>query len=102
MDFQAHISNLIAKRLTELNMTNAELADEIGISRSTVGDWIQGISVPKSDKVVPICNKLKITVYEFFGVPDSSNMTEDERKLLEAYKSNPEMQDAVKRLLGIN
>ena len=102
MDFQAHISNLIAKRLTELNMTNAELADEIGISRSTVGDWIQGISVPKSDKVVPICNKLKITVYEFFGVSDPSNLSSDERKVLDAYKEQPEMQDAVKRLLGIN
>lgn len=102
MNFQEHISKLISSRLTELNMTNAELADAIGISRSSVGDWISGVSIPKSDKVVPICNKLKITVYEFFGEADQSGLSAEDVKLLEAYKNHPEMQEAVKTLLKIN
>ena len=102
MSFQEHISKLISTRLAELNMTNAELADAIGISRSSVGDWISGISLPKSDKVVPICNKLKISLYEFFNEADPSELTADEKVVLEAYKENPEMHEAVKRVLQIN
>ena len=83
-------------------MTNAELAEAINVSKPTVGDWVSGISAPKSDKIVPLCNALKITVYEFLGVSDPTNISAEERKILEAYKEHPEMQEAVKTLLKIN
>ena len=100
--FVSRISNLIRNRLNELNMTNAELAEAINVSKPTVGDWVSGISAPKSDKIVPLCNTLKITVYEFLGVSDPTNISAEERKILEAYKEHPEMQEAVKTLLKIN
>ena len=100
--FVSRVSNLIRNKLNELNMTNAELAEAINVSKPTVGDWVSGISAPKSDKIVPLCNTLKITVYEFLGVSDPTNISAEERKILEAYKEHPEMQEAVKTLLKIN
>ena len=100
--FVSRVSNLIKNRLNDLNMTNAELAEAINVSKPTVGDWVSGISAPKSDKIVPLCNALKITVYEFLGVSDPTNISAEERKILEAYKEHPEMQEAVKTLLKIN
>lgn len=100
--FVSRVSNLIRNRLNELNMTNAELAEAINVSKPTVGDWVSGISAPKSDKIVPLCNALKITVYEFLGVSDPTNISAEERKILEAYKEHPEMHEAVKTLLKIN
>lgn len=100
--FAKQISELLRNRLNELNMTNAELADAINVSRSSVGDWVAGISIPKADKVIPICNALKISLYQFFGATDPSGLTPEDRKIIEAYNEHPEMQEAVKTLLKIN
>ena len=100
--FSTQVSNILSKRLKELNMSNSELANIIGVAKSSVGDWIAGISIPKADKVIPICTALNITVYEFFGINEPADLTVEDKKLLEAYKEHPEMQEAVKTLLKIN
>lgn len=100
--FAKQISDLLRNRLNELNMTNAELADEINVSRSSVGDWVAGISIPKADKVIPICNALKISLYQFFGTTDPSGLTPEDRKIIEAYKEHPEAHYSIKKILDLN
>ena len=100
--FSTQVSNILSKRLKELNMSNSELASIIGVAKSSVGDWIAGISIPKADKVIPICTALNITVYDFFGINDPDGLTPENRKIIEAYNEHPEMQEAVKTLLKIN
>ena len=100
--FVSRVSNLIRNRLNELNMTNAELAEAINVAKSSVGDWIAGISIPKADKVITICTALNISLYEFFGINDPAGLTPEDKKILDAYKEHPEMQEAVKTLLKIN
>ena len=100
--FSTQVSNILSKRLKELNMSNSELANIIGVAKSSVGDWIAGISIPKADKVIPICTALNISVYEFFGINDPAGLTPDDRKLIEAYKEHPEMQDSIKKILDLD
>ena len=100
--FSTQVSNILSKRLKELNMSNSELASIIGVAKSSVGDWIAGISIPKADKVIPICTALNITVYDFFGINNPAGLTPENRKIIEAYNEHPEMQEAVKTLLKIN
>ena len=100
--FSTQVSNILSKRLKELNMSQSELATSIGVAKSSVGDWIAGISIPKADKVIPICTALNITVYDFFGINDPAGLTPENRKIIEAYNEHPEMQEAVKTLLKIN
>lgn len=100
--FSSQVSNILSKRLKELNMSNSELATAIGVAKSSVGDWIAGISIPKADKVIPICTALNISVYEFFGINDPAGLTPEDRKLIEAYKKHPEMQDSIKKILDLD
>lgn len=100
--FSTQVSNILSKRLKELNMSQSELATAIGVAKSSVGDWIAGISIPKADKVIPICTALNISLYEFFGINDPAGLTPESRKIIEAYNEHPEMQEAVKTLLKIN
>ena len=62
MPFSEHIKCL---RENE-GMSQSELAREIGINRSTLNHWEQGNSIPKIDKVLPICCALSISPNEFF------------------------------------
>ena len=101
-EFSTQVSNILSKRLKELNMSQSELATAIGVAKSSVGDWIAGISIPKADKVIPICTALNISLYEFFGINDPAGLTPEDKKILDAYKEHPEMQEAVKTLLKIN
>ncbi len=100
--FSTQVSNILSKRLKELNMSNSELATAIGVAKSSVGDWISGISIPKADKVIPICTALNISLYEFFGINDPAGLTPEDRKLIEAYKGHPEMQDSIKKILDLD
>jgi len=100
--FSNQVSSILSKRLKELNMSNSELANIIGVAKSSVGDWIAGISIPKADKVIPICTALNISLYEFFGINDPAGLTPEDKKILDAYKAHPEMQEAVNTLLKIS
>ena len=49
---------MVAERISELreqqNMTQAELAKRLGITRSSVNAWEQGISVPSTQYIVEL------------------------------------------------
>lgn len=51
------------KALKARNLTRQELADQIGVSRRSVQNWITG-SVPKSEHLAKVCWSLKITEKE--------------------------------------
>lgn len=90
--FNTYVSKLIARKLTELNMTNAELADRIGVARSSVGDWISGKSIPKTDKVTSICDVLNISLYEFFNIKDPSNLSAKDIERLTKIHNNKSLE----------
>lgn len=54
-----NISNLLIER----DKTQQELADAIGVSKSTVSTWTHGKRIPRMDKVDAMC--------KYFNVPRS-------------------------------
>ena len=64
-----------AKYLREQKgMTQAELAKQLGITRSSVNAWEMGISVPSTQYIVEIANLFKVSTDYILGVDDSASI----------------------------
>ena len=60
------ISMSIGERLYNLrkerNLSQEDLANELGVSRQTISKWETGESSPDFDKIIPICDFPKTTM----------------------------------------
>ena len=82
--------------------TQKELAQRLGVSNSRVSNWEQGINRPDADILAKLCRALSVSPSELLDVHLSSDRLSDkERKVIEAYRAKPELQQAVNILLGI-
>ena len=72
------------------------------MSNSRVSNWEQGINRPDADILAEICKALQVSPSELLDVHlTDEELTEQERKVLQAYRTKPELQQAVNILLGI-
>ena len=61
------ISERIFKILDEEKMSQKEFSERTGIPQSTVSDWRKKNTNPASDKILIICEVLKVTPYELLS-----------------------------------
>ena len=97
--------------LKERKISAKKLSEDTGISTGNISDWKNGRSMPTAVKLIQLANYLDCSVDFILGRTDivsSSNentlkidISEQERKLLSAYRQNPNMQSAVNKLLSI-
>ena len=90
MHREVHIE-MVADRIKFLresnNLTQSELARQLGITRSSVNAWEQGISVPSTQYVVELARLFNVSVDYLLGVDASANLNiaglnEDDVKLV--------------------
>jgi transcriptional regulator with XRE-family HTH domain len=62
---QEKIGKFIAKMRKEKNLTQAELAEELGVSDRSISNWENGKNMPDLSLFKPLCNKLDITLNDF-------------------------------------
>ena len=55
------ISDRIFDRLKQLGMTQRTFSEKTGISQSTISEWKSKGTNPTSEKIMVICNELKVT-----------------------------------------
>ena len=55
------ISDRIFYRLNQLDMSQKEFSEETGIIPSTISEWKKKKTNPSSDKIMLICNALRVT-----------------------------------------
>lgn len=79
---------------------------EISLSPKTIYSWENGTTQPDINMLLVLCSIYGITdVMNAFGYKDSiescdaAPLSNEEERLLQAYREHPQMQDAVKRLL---
>lgn len=68
-----------------------QLADEIGVSRQSVSDWIKG-QIPKGIHLVNLCRILEVTPNVFFDVSDEPPITVPAHRKKANAKVTPERQ----------
>lgn len=83
---------MIAKRIKDAriarNMTQMNLADELGVSYQAVSNWERGNSMPDISKLGDLCAALDLTVDELLGVENQS--TAAVNKIMQNEEVTPE------------
>ena len=84
------IANMIKARRHELGLTLEEVAQAVGVGRSTVRKWEVGmIKNMGRDKIAALAKVLQISPVELVPMPDRSSSEDEER--LEALHQNPRL-----------
>jgi len=64
------IRSNLERYISASGYTQKEIAEKLGVSKSSITNWVKGKNSPDVELVVPICKLLNITIREFYGEPD--------------------------------
>lgn len=101
------IGKTLDRILKEKGTNVNELAKNIGVSNQTLYSIIKRDNMKIDfELLLKICNELNVNVEKFYDdYIDSKSqqilLTDEEQQLILAYRANPSMQEAVKKLLDI-
>ncbi len=80
----------LRRRREELNISRAELADRLGVTRSAIGNYETGVSTPKEEVLLRIFDALNVDpnyLYrDSFRPAHAFQCSDEERQLVEKYR----------------
>ena len=101
---QIAIGNFIEKKRKEQNLTQAQLAEKLGVSNKTVSKWENGKCMPDYGVIQPLCTELCVTVSELMDgeeqAQDSIRAYDDEQ-ILDLIKRSQALESQRETLVGI-
>lgn len=74
---QEKIGKFISEKRKGKNLTQAQLAEKIGISVNAVSKWERGLNLPDASIMIELCDLLDITVNELLS---GERLTPEEQK----------------------
>ncbi len=97
-------SEQVGKRIKDARIRQGlaaqELADRVGVARSTIYGWESGGSLPETKFFKALRDVLHISIDELFGLTtDDLVLSEEEKDIIRSYREQPSLQEGVKRLL---
>ncbi len=76
------------------------------VAPKTIYGWESGQANPSADMLLTLCEMYNITdvlsVFGYSGDDSCFHVTSSERALIESYRSHPELQSAINKLLDLN
>lgn len=101
---QIAIGNFIGKKRKGQNLTQAQLAEKLGVSNKTVSKWENGKCMPDYGVIQPLCTELGVTVSELMDgeeqAQDSIRAYDDEQ-ILDLIKRTQALESQRETLVGI-
>lgn len=80
--------DLIHARRTHLGLSQAQLAQNLGVQKAYVTHWEAGRSRPDLNLIPALCRELGISIAAFFNAPASiDSLSEAEQRHIEEYRS---------------
>lgn len=76
-EVRARIQASLNRYISSSGYTQKEIAEKLGVSKSSVTNWLKGKNSPDANLVMPICNLLNITVGQFYGEEEKSPSTDE-------------------------
>lgn len=76
---QEKIGKFIAKIRKEKNITQQELAEKLGVSDRTIGNWENGRNMPDLSLFKPLCKELDITINDLISGEKVKNSNYQEK-----------------------
>ena len=55
-----------------VGLSQKAAASDLGVSNKTLGNWESGLSFPKADQIVSICNLYKVSYDDIIFLPNDS------------------------------
>lgn len=101
---QIAIGNFIEKKRKEQNLTQAQLAEKLGVSNKTVSKWENGKCMPDYGVIQPLCTELGVTVSELMdGEEQASDSIRayDDEQILDLLKRTQALESQRETLVGI-
>lgn len=104
---RATIANALKRLREKSGLTSNEVGEMLGKSGKTVNAWENNRGQPDAEMLIKLCDIYNVeNILDEFRDPSESNevfaTSEKEKKLVTAYRSKPELQFAVDKLLGID
>lgn len=97
--------NKIFERMARQGKTGKDLANYLKVTQQTVTNWKIGVSESYKKRLPEIAVFLNTTVEELTGMTspaeETISLSRHEISLIQAYRANEKMQEAVDTLLGI-
>ena len=105
-EFNEIFSRRLRFYLSQNNMSQIELAKILGVSASSVSDWVNGRKSPRMNKVDTMCELFNCRRSDFLeDTPTSPYLEElspEDHESLQAYHSvSPELRNAARAVLGL-
>lgn len=101
---QINTGVFISKKRKEMNLTQEQLAEKLGVSNKTISKWETGKCMPDYSIVKPLCEQLNITVAELMDGRDAeekSVRTYDEEQIMDLLRRTQELERQKNILYGI-
>ena len=96
------IGSRIRKQRKERGLTQEQLAKTIGVTKNRISNWEQGINRPDADILAALCKALNVSPSVLLDVHlTDDELSEQEKKMLAAYREKADIRHAVDILLGI-
>ncbi len=101
---QIKTGKFIAKKRKELNLTQEQLAERLGVSNKTISKWETGKCMPDYAVVKSLCEELKISVSELMDgeeAGDKSVRVYDDDQILDLLRRTQELEKQKVVMTGV-
>lgn len=101
---QLATGKFISKKRKEKNLTQAQLAEKLGVSNKTISKWETGKCMPDYSVVKSLCEELEISVAELMDgeeAEEKSVRVYDNEQIIDLLKRTQELEKQKNLLYGI-
>jgi transcriptional regulator with XRE-family HTH domain len=101
---QVVIGKFIANKRRELNLTQEQLGEKLGVSHKSVSKWETGKCMPDYSIIKPLCNAFNISISELLDGEESENgniRLYDENQMLDLIERVQRLEKLKETFLGL-
>ena len=101
---QTAIGSYIAKKRREMNLTQEQLAEKLGVSNKTISKWENGKCMPDYSIIEELCETLSISLSELMDGEDEAEdsvRVYDDEQILDLIRRTQELERQKGILYGI-
>lgn len=101
---QTAIGSYIAKKRREMNLTQEQLAEKLGVSNKTISKWENGKCMPDYSIIEELCETLSISLSELMDGEDEAEdsvRVYDDEQILDLIRRTQELERQKSILYGV-
>ena len=101
---QHKIGSYIADKRKSLDMTQAQLAEKLGVSNKSVSKWERGVNLPDVSLYENLCNTLGITINEFLAGEDlepTEALLQADRNIVDVTRDGKIERNTLRKIIAV-